>query len=815
MYRATCLLVVRLVVFSVVCFPAWFALQSPALGQGLLISSTPERLHRLPRVMPRPTPPQPGFLYDIAKLEVDASVRGQVAEVQVAQTFKNCSSRTLQVQFVFPLPYDGAIDQMTFLVDGEELEGRLLEADKAREIYQSYVRRSQDPALVQWIGTGMFQTQVFPVPAGAERTVSLRYTQLCQRDGNLNDWLLPLSPTRFTTQPIGEITIRGRIRSQTRIGNVYSPSHDVEIDRDGENVIRFEYTAKRVVPKRDFRVLWDTGESPVQLSVLAHRADPKQDGYFMLMIQPEFPEVRSADRAAGKNVVLVMDKSGSMRGEKIDQARRAANYVVQRLKNRDRFTLINYDSRVETFRSELTDADKETRTDAEEYIDSMLAGGSTNIDEALNQALQMATGADGPVYVVFMTDGQPTVGEKNAMKIAANAKQRLGEGVRLFSLGVGHDVNSRLLDKLSSICLGQTNYVRPGEPLDDVVSRLYDRIGAPALTDAKIRLTVGGKEGRTNQIYPADMYDLFSGDQLVIVGRYRKQGALKVELSGDFLGKRQTYVFEDELPKQTGSGKNVFVERLWATRRIGEIIDEIDLEGENQELVDELITLSKRHGILTPYTAYLAEEQTDLNDLSRGRRIAGQQLEQLDAEMGEFAFNQRRFKGLLRSSSRAAPAGSNDEMDMMGGMMMGGGGAGLGGRGGFGGGRGSVDGQAGAPSADALSDRSRARRSNASRAVGTSNGPVEEDGASLSQPQRVKQIGSKTFYWRSGRYVDSDATKPQLEKVTEITQFSDEYFELLDDLEESEKACLAQDVDILLVIKGKVYLIKKPSNKDD
>jgi Ca-activated chloride channel family protein len=231
---------------SIALFACFFLIpcSTTVQAQGLLMASQGDRFHRLPRPIPRPIPGQPGFLYDISQLEIDASIRDQVAEIQVGQTFKNRTSQVLQVKFVFPLPYDGAIDQMTFMVDGEELEGRLLEADKAREIYQSYVRRSRDPALVQWIGTGMFQTQVFPVPPGAERTVSLRYTQLCKRSGNLTDWLLPLSPAKFTSSPIGQISIRGRIRSDRKLGNVYSPSHDVEIDRSGDNVARFEFTAK-------------------------------------------------------------------------------------------------------------------------------------------------------------------------------------------------------------------------------------------------------------------------------------------------------------------------------------------------------------------------------------------------------------------------------------------------------------------------------------------------------------------------------------------------------------------------------------------
>jgi Ca-activated chloride channel family protein len=754
-------------------------LVSTSNAQGLLISSEADFHHRLPRVMPPIRPGQPGFLYDIAKLEVDASIRNQVAEVQVAQTFKNRSNRTLQVKFIFPLPYDGAIDQMTFMVDGEELEGRLLEADKAREIYQSYVRRSQDPALVQWIGTGMFQTQVFPVPAGAERTVSLRYTQICKRQGNLNDWLLPLSPAKFTSSPIGEINIRGRIRSETKFGNVYSPSHDVEIERDGDQVVRFEYKAKSTVPVRDFRVLWDTGDDAVQMSVVSHRPDADQDGYFMLMIQPQFPNVSDEQKKSGKNVILVLDKSGSMRGEKIDQARRAASYVVDKLRSRDRFTLINYDSRVETFRSELSSGDKETRIDASEYIDSMLAGGSTDIDGALARALQFSANADGPAYVVFMTDGQPTVGEKNVMKIAANVKRHLNKQTRLFSLGVGHDVNSRLLDKLASICLGQTMYVRPGEPLDNVVSQLYDRIGAPALTDAKLQLTVGGKEGRTRQIYPSEMYDLFSGDQLVIVGRYRKPGELKIKLTGNFMGKKQEYVFEDEFPKQTGSGRNVFVERLWATRRIGQIIDDIDLYGENQELVDELILLSKKHGILTPYTAYLAEEQTDLNDLSRGREVAQGNLQQLQQESGELAFLQRDFKSQLKSAGRATQSGAMDEANF---ALPGGLAGKLGGRPAVNGSAGNVNGQ---------------------QEGGKKSGPLQHG----NKRRAVMQLGSRTFFYKGDRYIDSEASDEQIAKAVEMEQFSDEYFDLIRKLGERSKAFLAESTKLLVLIDGKAYLI--------
>ncbi|WP_417736395.1 VIT domain-containing protein [Rosistilla oblonga] len=773
---------------------------SPAQAQGLLIASEPGIGDRLPRPIrppwkpsphPRPQPATPGFLYDIARLEIDASIQGQIAQVQVDQTFKNVTSRTLQVKFVFPLPDDGAIDEMTFMVDGEELTGRLLEADKAREIYEGYVRRSKDPALVQWIGHGMFQTQVFPVPPGAERTVTLQYSQICRRSGSMNDWTLPLAPTQFTSQPIGEIVIRGRIRSDAKLGNVYSPTHEVDFDRRDDHRSEFKYTAKKHVPESDFRVLWEAGDSPLQMSLITHRPDPNEDGYFLMLLQPSLPESDPANDKVGKNIVVVVDKSGSMRGEKIEQARRASRYVVDQLKPQDRFTLITYDSDVNTFNNQLIAADPATRDDATDYIDSILAGGSTNIDAALSKALAATKGSDGPAYVVFMSDGQPTVGEKNGMKIADKASKQIASGTRLFSLGIGHDVNSRLLDKLAEVCFGQTMYVRPGEPLDDVVKKLYDRIGAPALTGAKLEITVDGRQGATRMLYPSEIYDLFSGDQLVIAGRYRRDGDVQIKLTGEFEGESQEFVFDGKFAKQTDDSKNVFVERLWATRRIGQIIDEIDLYGEQSELVDELILLSKKHGILTPYTAYLAEEKTDLNDRAAGREQAQVQLHRLRAESGADAFHQRSFKSQLKQANRGIQSSNQ-----------------------------SIIAPA-APAAGASQSLGRPAPSvgnvarpgvlggkpSGSAIRPAPNVAAAEPEAPHSSLPRVKQIATKTFYLKNNRYVDAEATKEQIEAATKVTQFSDAYFGLLDKLGNKMNPYLTESVEILVIVDGKPFLI--------
>jgi Ca-activated chloride channel family protein len=245
------------------------------------------------------------------------------------------------------------------------------------------------------------------------------------------------------------------------------------------------------------------------------------------------------------------------------------------------------------------------------------------------------------------------------------------------------------------------------------------------------------------------------------------------------MGSKQVYEFTGEFADKTGSGRNAFVERLWATRRIGQIIDDIDLYGENKELVDELINLSKKHGILTPYTAYLAEEQTDINDISRGRRLAQGNLKALAEEAGESAFRQRSFKSQLKSAGRAG-----DLADSLGGQLN----------------QGMPAGGKGASSGLGQQFNVIAQPTGA---------PKQADKAR----QSVRQIGGRTFFLKGDRYVDSQATAEQIAKAKEVEQFSDAYFDLIEKLGERSKAFLAESTKLLVVIDDKAYVIVPPSPK--
>lgn len=730
-----------------------------AYAQGLLVNTRPDEKVRLPRpiVVPPRRPLPREDTYAVKAIEVEARLVDQVAQVQVSQSFVNTGSQPIEVSFIFPLPYDGAVEQLTLLVDGKEYPARLLTKEEARRIYEEIVRKNQDPALLEWIGAGMFQTSVFPVPAGQQRTVVLRYSQLCRLDRGLTDFLFPLSTAKYSAKPVEVVSLRLSIESRTEIKNVYSPTHQVEVKRDGRRAT-VSYRAEKQVPISDFRLLYDVGQGPVAASALSYRRDDKDDGYFLLLASPEIKS-RGQEQLA-KTVVFVVDRSGSMSGQKIEQARDALRFVLNNLRKGDLFNIVVYDDRVESFRPELQRFDETARREALGFVDGIYAGGSTNIDAALDAALAQLTDSSRPSYVVFLTDGLPTAGETNESRIIEQAKGRNQVRARLISLGVGYDVNSRLLDRLARANFGQTEYVRPNEDIEARVSRLYERIRSPVLADVKIAVELDEDVDRAvsavNRVYPRDVYDLFAGEQLVIVGRYKRPGSAKVVVRGRVGDKEHTFDFPAELVDKSKDATYSFIEKLWATRRIGEIIDELDLKGRNEELIKELVELSQRHGVLTPYTAFLADETTTLGDVAANAVEAGRLLRALDAASGQAGFAQRAAKEAMQSATTPA----------------------------------LVDG------------------------AGTFGGAFyyEAERDRRVVVDTVRNVGAKSFFQRGGQWVDSTVSEEQRRQARRVEQFSREYFDLAARHGRDLAPYLALDEPVVVNVEGQTYLIEPPAD---
>lgn len=762
-----------------------------AFSQGVLV--TPRSPFPLPRAdrefdsmrSPRRINPPPQSTYCIESLNVSSRIRGQLAEVQVEQTFVNTGSRTLEAQFLFPLPHDAAIDSMTLMVNGEELPAKLLDADHARRRYEDIVRRSKDPALLQWIDHGLYQTNVFPIPPGEKRTVTIQYSQLLRKDHSLIDFLFPLSTAQFTSKPVQSVSFRIAVESETPLKNLYSPSHPVNVERNGEKHAVITYETKDSIPRRDFRLFVDAQEGDIGTLLLSTRSDADEDGYFLLLASPELNHAEVP--RTPKTVMLVIDRSGSMSGEKMEQARGAARSMINGLREGDLFNIIAYEAKVESFRPELERFNEETRQQALAFIESLNSGGGTNIHSALSTAFKSLQDKSRPTYVLFLTDGQPTVGNTDESEIARAVRDNNVVDARLLVFGVGYDVNSRLLDRLSRQNRGISEYVRPNENIETAVSNVVKRISFPVFTDVQLTFEVDAElhgVSQVNRVYPAGPLDLFEGQQLVVVGRYRKSGPATIRMTGQFGGKEKSFEFPAEFAPAGSPGRYQEIETLWAVRRIGEILDDIDLEGKNQELIDELVRLSTKYGILTPYTAFLADENVRPELLSAANSgMAAESLAQFDVVSGQYGFEQRSLKQEFRNASNAA------EFDFAAPGF--GGGSGLGG---MGGGIGGIGG--------AAAQRRSAPSDAASPADGTSR-------------QTVIQIGNQVAY-RRGKLLLTPATasldlEKDRSKITEIERFSSRYFDLVSRNTATENDLLSlqsEDEQLLVELRGQVYLIK-------
>ena len=541
----------------------------------------------------------PAYL-SVKNHNVTVAIDNQIARTHIDQTFINESSYQLEGTYIFPLPEDAAISDFAMWVDGKKLEAQVLDAAQARSIYENIVRNQRDPALLEYSGRAAFRARIFPIPPKSEKRVEIEYAQVLKAEQGLVRYAYPLSTEKFSTRPLQNVSINVSIKSSAGLRAIYSPSHDVSVAREGEFAARVGYEDKNVRPDRDFVLYYSVSPDSIGVNLVTYKTG-SDDGFFVLLVTPN---VRvDTTRVVAKDVVLVLDVSGSMQGAKIEQAKRALTYVLDQLNSQDRFNIISFSTGTNAFANGLSPIT--ARSDAKRFVNNLRAEGSTDINRALLEAMTNAD-KERPTTVIFLTDGLPTVGETNAQRIISNVTQAAPKNVRLFTFGVGDDVNTLLLDSLADKLRGASGYVRPNERIDEIVSAFYAKVSTPVLSD--VTIDWGGV--RVSDVYPYPLPDLFAGTQLVVAGRYRTGGPTTITLKGSVNGSTQTFSYSDLTFHS--SGGDDYIPRLWATRKIGYLLNEIRLHGEKKEIVTEIIALAVRYGILTPYTSFLVDESKDV-----------------------------------------------------------------------------------------------------------------------------------------------------------------------------------------------------------
>jgi Ca-activated chloride channel family protein len=555
----------------------------PAHAAGLLVPSD------------RDVPPLAMVRHDVQVTLVD-----QAAVTQVTQVFRNHTDRALEATYIFPVPKGASVSKFTMWVDGKEVAGEMVEADKARQVYTDIVRRAQDPGLLEYMGNDLLRLRVFPVPAHGDQKLMVRFSAVAAMDSGLIEYTYPLKTDGKAATTLEKFTLKATLKSQHKITNVYSPTHPVTVKPAGDHETTVSFEQEHGILDRDFQLFYSAGDKDVGLTAVTHRPVAGEDGCFMLLVSPRAELSRSHE--VPRDMVFVLDTSGSMQGVKMEQAKKALKFCLNALGPKDRFAVMNFATTVNWYADGLRAADHPETARAKKWVEELQANGGTAIDAALGAALDLRPHDDGrPFTLVFFTDGQPTVGETNPETILKHVKERHTSNTRIFTFGVGDDVNAAMLDKLADETRAVSTYVRPEEDIEVKVSGLYAKISHPVLTDLKLS---AGSNVTLREMYPNHLPDLFHGGQLVVLGRYTGKGHTALTLTGRVGAETREFVYEVDFPAKTGNDR-AFVEDLWARRKVGYLLDQIRQNGQQKELTDEVVKLAKKHGIATPFTSYL------------------------------------------------------------------------------------------------------------------------------------------------------------------------------------------------------------------
>jgi len=574
-----------LAVVALVLFPA-----SLALAQGFVV-------------------PLAGAALDAFTLEtqqISITVEDGIASYEVNQEFRNNTGEPIEAEYYFPLPEEACLSDFAIWMEGERTPGDLLARHRAVEIFERIIQRFVDPGVLEYADQDLIKARIFPIPAGGTQQVQVRFQALVSQEGTIGQVRIPLWAPAALAGTTGEMAIHVDLPGELNPAGIYSPTHPLRVARSGDRIsVDFREAGARF--NQDFWLYYTLDEEPVGLELLTYEA-PGEDGYFLLMAAPG--ELSAGD-VIPRDVTFVVDTSGSMSGVRLREIQGAMHSWLGSLSPADRFNVVQFSTEAERMSWEPVAATESNVRAAHGFVDGLQTVGGTNLYEALDVALVHRPDTGRKHVVVLLSDGRPTLGVTGVDAILDHGRELVaasGADTQLFAMGIGHDVNTRLLDTLAADHHGFAEYVRPGEDLQVRASAFYRKVSAPVLTDVELDLG----DALAYDLYPRELPDLYSGSQLLVMGRYAYRGEDPVVLTGRAAGQRQVWTGNAVFGAETAAGP--FIPQLWASRKVGALLDQIRRDGETPELVEAVVALSAQHGIMTPYTSFLSTEEADRPD---------------------------------------------------------------------------------------------------------------------------------------------------------------------------------------------------------
>ena len=560
--------------------------------------------------------------------DVKAEITGVIARVNVTQHFENSAADTVEAVYAFPLPHDAAVDQMDIVVGERTIRGIIKEREEARRIYDAAKNAGKTAALLDQERPNIFSQSVANIRPGEKVRVHISYVERVPYEAGTYSFAFPMvvGPRYIPGNAVGKQAggwspDTDRVPDASRITPPVAPpdmraGHDVaiqvkvnagfplkalrskshEVDVQGASVALKQ---KATIPNKDFVLQYDVAGPEIADTVLTHRTG-SGDGYFTLILQP--PQRVAPAEATPKELVFVLDTSGSMSGFPIEKAKEAMKHALNGLNPQDRFNLITFSGDTEILFPEPVAATPENLSRAQSFLASRHGRGGTEMMKAIRAALDPSDSAKHIRVVCFMTDGY--VGNED--EIIAEVKRH--PNARVFSFGIGQSVNRYLLDKMAEHGRGEVEYVTLNDDGSAAAKRFHQRVHSPLLTD----IAIAWNGLPVTDVFPTRIPDLFAARPLVLTGRFTAGGRAMVRLTGTMAGKRFARDIQVNLPAV--DLKFDVLAKIWARTKVDHLMHE---SGSKQEITK----LGLAYRLMTPYTSFVAVEEKVVNEGGKSRRV--------------------------------------------------------------------------------------------------------------------------------------------------------------------------------------------------
>jgi Ca-activated chloride channel family protein len=541
-----------------------------------------------------------GGVLEIKEHDVHVTINNGIAVTDVTQVFLNTENRQVEALYTFPVPKGASVANFSMWINGKEMIGEVVEKERAREIYNSYKRKRQDPGLLEQVDYKTFEMRVFPINAGAEQKVRITYYQELNIDNDRGTYVYPLATvTRkgIDSKTTGRFAINVEIKSAIPLVSVASPSHKdafvVVKHSDEYAVASLESTGGSLAS--DVVINYDIARPNSGIDLIASKKI-NQDGYFCMTITAG---KELAKQETGMDYIFVLDVSGSMANDgKLIVSKSALEAFTDEIGENDRFEVMTFNVTPHVLFGDLKPGTETAKTEARTFMATQEARGRTELVPAMTTAYKYGD-PDRTLNVVILSDGMTEQGERQTL--LQMIQSRPGNA-RVFCVGIGNEVNRPLLEQMADDSGGLAAFISRGDDFQQAARGFKRKLMRPVATD--LQLDFGGLH--VYDVEPRVLPNLFHGSPIRIYGRYSGSGDADITLSGNIRGVAMKQAVTLSFPQQ--DDQNPEIERMWAWKRVDRLLKNADRAGDRGQVLDEIILLGEEYSIVTEYTSFLVLE---------------------------------------------------------------------------------------------------------------------------------------------------------------------------------------------------------------